>query len=74
MSVEHTHICDRCGARHTSDDPPLGWKSNVRVEVSATGLPPYSTYAVDETRELLCDGCLAYISAAVSAALNGHDE
>jgi hypothetical protein len=67
--IEHTHICDQCGARHTGDRAPISWKQNVRVTVAAEDLPSYSPWSVIERRELLCDNCLSFIAEAVKAAL-----
>jgi hypothetical protein len=68
MSSEVTWICDRCGARHTGA-LPLMWKNEIRVEFTASGLPTYSPYHVEERAATYCDGCLQAVSSAIKAAL-----
>ena len=63
--LEKTFICDHCDARHTGDNPPLGWLNSFRVNTDAPGLPSYSPYLINETIGHLCDVCTVRITGAI---------
>ncbi len=69
MSVEYTHICDRCGERHVGEKAPIMWQRMVTIEVNAQGLPTYSPYSVTENFDLLCEKCISEVAEAIKAAL-----